>query len=70
MDLNLLFRGLVTLLCIGAILALPQGYTAAGELSGSGISALESWILLGEQAPSLTQHQGDMENWDVSSRME
>jgi hypothetical protein len=56
-----LWRVLVKLFCIGAIMALPQGTTAVDNLAGSGSSALEAWMRAGDQPPSFTLHP---EGWD------
>jgi hypothetical protein len=54
MTVSTLWRVLVTLICIGAIMALPQGSTTVGNLAGSGSSALEAWMRAGDQPPSFT----------------
>jgi hypothetical protein len=54
---NTLWRVLVTLVCAGAIISLPQGSTARGDLAGSGASASESWFEAGDQPPGLTPYQ-------------
>lgn len=53
MDVKTLWRVLVTLVCAGAILALPQGSTVIGRLAGPAASASESWFEVGDQTPGL-----------------
>ena len=52
MTANTLWRVLVTLVCAGAIMALPQGSTARDDLAKSGASAPESWFKAGDQTPA------------------
>jgi hypothetical protein len=61
MTVSTLWRVLVTLICIGAIMALPQGTTAGGGLAKSGSSALEAWMRAGDQPPSFTLYP---KSWD------
>jgi hypothetical protein len=61
MTLNKFWRVLVTLICIGTIMALPQGAPAGGDPAGSGTSALEAWMRAGDKPPSFTLYP---EGWD------
>ena len=57
MTVNTLWRLLVTLVCAGAIMALPQGSTAGGDPAGSGASAPGSRFKADDQTPGLTPYQ-------------